>query len=726
MTKRKLALAVALAAVGSMWMGTACAGEKTDARAAAEESLETYELEPVTVEGERAEERAEEGRFVARKGAVGILGEQDTMETPFTTTNIKRDTITSFGDPSQPLDSVLAVSPSVRATGSVLHNDFQLRGFRSNGSSSYVNGIPDMFTQFNAPLYVIESVDIVSGPNSGLSANGTHYESNAAGGMVNFVTKRAGKDDLTRLTLTNSGKSMMGAYFDLARRFGRNKDWGARIMAEKVDGETAVDGQKVKSASIYINLDHEGEKSKTNFFTGYRQNEVVGGQRWFKLGSGVTRFPSVPKASRNYAFDGMDKASYGWLMALNHEQKFSKDWKWFLNAGTMENKLNQNVMYRFSAITLLNDAGDFNLEQQQTTTPQKAHYVQLGVRGKLRAGRTEHDLTLAVDHAWRERSAAKAGSRVSNLGTGNIYTGIINQIRQPHTDYEPYLANRTKTRGLSFADSITMNKWNVLLGIHYHSSDVTAYNQTGRTTSRTIASATTPTYALTYRPTDKISVYGSHAEYFESGTIVGSAYVNNNAVLPPAKTKQNEIGVKYANKDLLYSLALFDIEQANNIRVDRGGLAYLEQNGKLRHRGIELGISGKIAPKWSLAFGAAYMNAFYDKTEGGRRDGVTEDGQPRWNGTLMAKYAADDKFSAFARMTYTGGAYILFEKFKSPATTVLDLGMTYRTKLGSVPTTFGLTVYNALNKEYWMVSRGDNNIYLSTPRTVALSMSMGL
>jgi putative tonB-dependent receptor len=413
-------------------------------------------------------------------------------------------------------------------------------------------------------------------------------------------------------------------------------------------------------------------------------------------------------------------------MTLNHEQKFAKDWKYFINAGTMENKLNQNVMYRFSAITLLNDAGDFILEQQQTTTPQKAHYLQLGVSGKLRAGITEHDLTLAVDRAWRERSAAKAAGRISNLGTGNIYSGLINQIRAPHTDYEPYLANKTKTKGLSFVDSITVNKWNALLGIHYHSSDATTYNTAGRTTSRVIASATTPTYALTYRPTDKISVYGSHAEYFESGTIVGSAYHNNNAILPPAKTKQNEIGVKYANRDMLYTLAFFDIEQANNIRVDRGGLAYLEQNGKLRHRGIELGIAGKIAPKWSLAFGAAYMDAFYDKTAGGTRDGVTEDGQPRWNGTLMASYAADNKFSAFARMTYTGGAYILYEKFKSPSTTVLDLGMTYRTNFGSVPATIGLTIYNALNKEYWMVSRDNNNIYLSTPRTIALSVAMDL
>ena len=144
MTKRKLALAVALAAVGSVWTGAASAAEKS-------ESMNTYELAPVEVEGQRAAtETTSEGNFVARGGSVGILGDKDTMETPFTTTNVTQETIKSFGDPSQPLDSVLAISPSVRATGSVLHNDFQLRGFRSNGSSSYVNGIPDMFTQFRA------------------------------------------------------------------------------------------------------------------------------------------------------------------------------------------------------------------------------------------------------------------------------------------------------------------------------------------------------------------------------------------------------------------------------------------------------------------------------------------------------------------------------------------------------------------------------------------------
>ena len=140
MTKRKLVLAVTLAAAGSVWMGAASAAEKT-------EGMNTYELAPVEVEGVRtAEEEAAvpEGVFVAREGSVGILGDKDTMETPFTTTNITQETVAAFGDPTQPLDSVLSISPSIRPVGSILHNDFQHRGFRSNGTNTFVNGVPGM------------------------------------------------------------------------------------------------------------------------------------------------------------------------------------------------------------------------------------------------------------------------------------------------------------------------------------------------------------------------------------------------------------------------------------------------------------------------------------------------------------------------------------------------------------------------------------------------------
>ncbi len=81
--------------------------------------------------------------------------------------------------------------------------------------------------------------------------------------------------------------------------------------------------------------------------------------------------------------------------------------------------------------------------------------------------------------------------------------------------------------------------------------------------------------------------------------------------MPPAKTKQNEIGVKYGTKNGLFTLAYFDIEQASNISVNRDGKNYLVQDGKISHKGVELSYNGKLAKKWNAMIGLAYMDAKY-------------------------------------------------------------------------------------------------------------------
>ena len=682
-------------------------------------ALDQYDIGDMLVTAHRDAGEA----FVAREGTVGVLGTQDTMKTPFTVTNITEKTVESFSNPTQPLDSLLAGSPAIRQSGSILHNDFTFRGFRANGTSCYVNGIPGLWTQFNAPTHIIARAEVVAVPNSGLSGTGTHYESDAAGGLVNFVTKRAGEKDFSRFTLSHSGHNLFGGYLDFSYRFGRNRDWGARVNIEKVDGETAVDGQRVKSSSVYVNLDHRDDRSKTNIFAGYRENEIINGQRWFKLASAVTRFPSVPDHSRNYAFNGMDKASYGWVMAFNHEQKFNDDWKWFMNFGLLHNKLNKNVMYEYSALTILNDNGDFNIREQSSTTPQKAYYWQAGVHGKVTRGEVVNNLTLAVDRAWRLRDGTRSFATY-HLGTGNIYTGILNQIAPAYSGYESYLSNKTRIAGISFVDSIDYKKLNVILGIHYHKANVDSYSAaTGRVSSSANSSATCPTYAVMYSPTENFAAYMSHAENFNAGTVVGTGYANTGDILPPAKTKQNEIGFKYNNKRLLATLSFFDIEQANNIEVMRGALRYSLQDGRLRHKGVELGVSGPIGDKWNFSTGISYLDAKYDKTARGRYDGVIESGRPKWAGSLMLRYDADESFGAFGRVVYTGSAPVLYEKFWAPSYAVVDLGVEYKTKINNLPAKFSLTCYNVFDKSYWMIARGDN-LYLSTPRTLALTMSV--
>lgn len=121
-----------------------------------------------------------------------------------------------FLGPNEPLDKALVGIPSVRASGSVLHGDFSVRGFRTNGTAMYVNGVHGVMTQFNLPMFAMEGIDVVSGPNSMLGASGVQYESNTAGGIINARTKRAGDTDFIKYKQTFSGKGSFGEYLDIS------------------------------------------------------------------------------------------------------------------------------------------------------------------------------------------------------------------------------------------------------------------------------------------------------------------------------------------------------------------------------------------------------------------------------------------------------------------------------------------------------------------------------
>ncbi len=151
-----------LAAAGILGGGTVFAEEPA-----------VTQLAEVVVIGDRNKEREVlPGDFVYTKSQTGFLTGKDTLDVPFTQMNFTEKAMETFTGPDKPMDALLANSPSVRQTGSILHGDFFFRGLRTNGTNFYVNNVPGVFTQFNTPLYPIESLEVLSGPNVGIYGTG--------------------------------------------------------------------------------------------------------------------------------------------------------------------------------------------------------------------------------------------------------------------------------------------------------------------------------------------------------------------------------------------------------------------------------------------------------------------------------------------------------------------------------------------------------------------------
>ena len=731
MTKRNLALAVALAALGAAWTAPAAAQES-----AADAEMDQANLGETVVTASRQDGKGTlAGGLLSKKAHMGIMGDVDVLDIPYSMQSMTTKAIETYSDPSQPLANVLLNNPSIRtSTSSPMYSDFSMRGINMNGNHFMLNGVPSMFSQYTMPpAHIIERMDITSGPNAAvngvsMSNNGTNGGATPAPGTINVVTKRATKTPITKYTQVFSGRSTTGEYLDIGRRFGKNEEWGIRLNAELLDGGLSLPGSKIRWQDVFLNIDHQGENSSTNLFLGNWDYKVFGAQRWFTYSGNGSKLSSAPDAKTSYDFPETWKWMYGQILTLNHEQRLNDHLNVFFNAGYTwrdGDKMNSGANLNFDT------NGNFTNKNKSNAQDESAHnsYLQLGLSGKFRTGTVQHHWAVSMDRSqadyWNKNNYGAA-----NLYGGNLYDGIIFRpgfYPLPQMKLETAQWNEVNV-GISLMDTMSFGKWNAMLAAtrkHEHFENL-AKNNVIRNDN------ILPTWGLTYKPTANTAVYYGHTESFSRGYVVtDSSYANVGTVLEPVRSKQNEIGVKYANKGLLTTLSLFEIDEPNRFDTwDGSGRKYFSADGKNVYRGIEMTANGKIAKKWTVTGGFLYLDASRDKTQKGTKDGWFVNGTAKWSSVLGFTYQADEKMSVQGRINWLGNAHIDSSapngRTEIPGYTTLDLGMKYRTKLNDMPLDLSLMCYNATNRSYWMGRGGSTTFGLSMPRTLMFSATLSM
>lgn len=704
--------------------------------ASAEETMQ-HDLDEVIVEADRD---ALPGGLVRTTARLGILGDKSILDIPYSEMSMTQKTLSLFDDPSQPLANVLQNNPSIRSsTSSPMYTDFSMRGVNMNGNHMMLNGIPSLFYQFTTPpSHIIDRIDITSGPNAGvngvnMSNNGTDGGTTPAPGTINIITKKALDTPITRYTQTFSGRSNLGEYIDIGRRFGKNNEYGLRVNAEYMDGGLSLPGTEKNEKNIFFNLDHKGEKSTTNLFAGHFDLRVNGGQRWFTFGGSSSSLPGAPNSKMNYDFPETTKWVHGYLMTLNHEQKMDDDWSWFANFGQSRrsgNKYNSNASLKFD------DAGNFvntNRANAQNEAGRNV-YAQLVLKGKFSTGTVKHNVSLAFD-----RSYAKYWNDSNNGGYnfigGNIYDGVIHQpglYPLPEMRYAKPSWEETNV-GITIADSLEFGKAQLFLAAsRKHENFVNLING-----QKIVNNNILPTYGLTYKPTEQLAIYAGHTESFSRGSVVTNGtkdYVNDGETLDPVKSKQNEIGVKYQNAGILTTFSYFDIDQANmiDVEVDTGKNLYRRAaDGKNRYKGLELTVNGKLAEKWTITGGLMYLDAEREKTQNGASDGLFVNGVAKWSSVIGLEYTPDKDWGIVGRAVWNDNAFIdntaaAGGKTEIPSYVTFDAGIHYKTKINTVPVKLSAMCYNVTNKDYWMGRGGSTTFGLSMPRTFMVSAQFDL
>lgn len=700
----------------------AATASNTDNSAAVTEAP-IYNLAEVVVNGRRYIS----GQYVAATGNVGILGEQDAMKSPVSTTTLSKKAINDFINPTEGLSGTLSLVPSVQYVGNPAVDQINIRGFADDGRGISINGVPGMTAMSRQFTNYVDTVDVIEGPSNGITGNSINAKT---GGTVNINSKKAEEKPITNLGLAYYSKEGLEESVDVGRRFGTDNRYGVRINAMNVGGERGIDHWNLKQRDIYVNLDQKTKSSITNLLLGYSFTDSKGRPTPVTMAKTATKVPSAPSGDTNIDPSWRRDKYKQYTIILNHEQKINDNLSAYLNYGHYK----EDWYYCLNADSYpsIDNNGDFkSLIFGLSPLLEKNDYFQVGLKEKFKTGALDHEIVVGFDKQWRDYKVS--GITWDDLFSGSIYnpgsdgwlkpTGKLDADSFWFTHYKSYMT------GWSIFDTIKAldNKMTVLVGAHKHIAKQIAYKVDGTQRSYNKADDVTPTFGINYEFSPRFAVYANHTEMFTTGALVPSGYVNTGDVLSPKSSKQNEVGFKFKTGNFVHKMSYFDIKQPSAVGHDFGDKKIYTYDGEARNKGFEYTAAGSLSDKWNLIGGFMWMNAKQEGTAFGLLDGKRSNGIPHWTGNIGLEYKANDDFSVLARANLIGNSQIWYSStsartirgYNVPGYFRFDLGVNYKTEIGHLPVRFRAMCYNVTNTHYWQPQ--GTNLYIGSPRTYMLS-----
>jgi iron complex outermembrane receptor protein len=349
--------------------------------------------------------------------------------------------------------------------------------------------------------------------------------------------------------------------------------------------------------------------------------------------------------------------------------------------------------------------------------------------GELRAtwrgeeGPRRHAVHLAV----RGRAADRVygGSVLTPLGRGNLYEDG-SDLPEPAFSFGPRSEEEVRQTTLGVAyNGAWARRGELRLGLQRAD-----YQKTTRAPGRPEVVSTDDPWlydaALAAPITARLSAYAGYTVGLEESPVAPANAVNRNEAPPALRTSQKDAGIRYRLSAAMTLVAgVFDVEKPYfNLDPSR---VYREL-GDVRHRGIELSLTGRPFEGLSVVTGAVLLDGevtgeLVDLGRiGSRPVGLTErrilmnvDYQPPWNPNFsvdLAMQSTGDRAASNAPQPALGGEQLILS-----GRTTVDLGARWRFRVRDTRAVARLQVQNVTDNRAWDV--GANGAFTITAPTRA-------
>jgi iron complex outermembrane receptor protein len=694
-------------------------------------------LQPIIIQGSSpnstmALPEAYAGGQVAKGGQLGMLGNRDVMDTPFSQTSYTKKVIED--QQARTVQEVLNNDPSVVASSSSgTPHDYQvIRGFGGYGSDGTrtLNGMPGMAPLFFPSTDYIERVEILKGPSALLNGMGLSSAavSGALGGSVNLVTKQATDEPITQLTTRYVSNSQIGTHLDVGRRFGPDNDFGIRFNGSLDGGHTPIDAQHSNLGTAALNLDYSGDRVRLSADFAHQSQKLDPSSPYIyarNIADSLSTFPHAPDSTISLVPSSEQKTT-STVGMIRGEIDLLDNVTAYGAIGAQRAKYD---LHGFEYAWLLDNAGQYGI------APAIQHYtrdiltMQGGIRATVDTGPVDHALSLNLSRSDLTYKTAEAEGAFYTIDS--MYDPVFPAMIFPADPGDTKKAYEVKVSSVGIADTLSIldDRIQVLAGVRYQEVGIDNFSTTtGLQTSKYDASAWTPSFGLVVKPWENVSLYANYIEDLRPGATVSTAYANAGEVFAPYVSKQYEAGVKVDFGQVMATLAVFQIAMPNSIATDDplGGLPTLSQDGEQRNRGIELNAYGELTSETRLMAGLTLIDPRLTKTDGGTLDGKRNDTTPKVRAVIGGEWDTPftEGLTLTGRLTHTGNVLVSAgSDVTIPSWTTVDLGAryTFDSSWNEKPITVRFNVDNVFDKDYWGGAYAAGLVYRGQPRTFRLS-----
>ncbi|MFC6340125.1 TonB-dependent siderophore receptor [Pseudomonas sp. CCM 7891] len=660
------------------------------------------------------------GGQVARRGSQGLLGSRDFMETPFSMTTYTNEAVKNLQ--ARTLGDLVASDPSVRATNPAggRYEQFTIRGLSLFNSDVSYNGLYGLLPTYSIDMEMADRVDIIKGPSqliNGISPRGS------VGGGINVVPKHATDKPITSITGSYASNNQPGVAVDVGRRFGEDNQFGIRFNGVKQSGDTEWDHQSVDREMAVLGLDFRGERLRLSTDIGHTERDTDAPQERVLVGP-KAQVPHASDVSRNYAQHWSKARTVDTFGMVNGEFDLSDSV--MLYGGVGARKSNHDFLRH--NVTILNDAGDFNVQPRDFTRDESVWTATAGVRNWFHTGSVSHEVNLASSYYSMdfENGGARYASPSSNLYDPVQTPTPNNPTRQ---DNKVYTENRFSGVALSDTLGFFDDRLLLTLGARWQRVKVDDWTNNVKGATAYDEEKVSPSGGILFKATDKLSLYANYMEGLSQGKIAPSSSDNSDEIFPPFISRQVEVGAKYDAGALAVTAAVFRIKQPAYATDDTTNL--FGPNGKRENTGVELSVFGEPLKGVRLLGGVMYIDSELTNTTNGTFDGNRAPATPKYNANLGAEWDVPNVqgLTLTSRVIYSSSQYLDQSNDKEiDSWERFDVGARYGFKVDEKNITLRANVENVANKRYWSSAGASDDsepgLTLATPRTLLVSATV--